>query len=133
MSDVHKLKLQKVLDDEEFSYFLLRTPYIFNMNHKLVNPKFITPQLDLYNSKSVRRFFADAFELYWTPMISNYNKKHGFEHVIDFYRPDVFFKEFKDIGPVLDEKALPFVGDDPLTPDIELVKNPEYYYYQRLL
>jgi NADH-ubiquinone oxidoreductase chain 5 len=64
-----------------------------------------------------------------TPLQLENVKSSEVNRLIQLYTPSGFLKEYEKKG----QFVLPYDIDSPLTPSNEIISNPEYYYYQKLL
>lgn len=56
-------------------------------------------------------------------------KQTEVNRMLELYTPQGFVKEYERTGKF----TLPYAVDHPLTPALEVVNNPEYHYYQKLI
>jgi hypothetical protein len=88
------------------------TPYVFNNKIKaLTFYEVLNLKVDFPLDKKNNLTFAEV------------------EHLIQLYTPLGFLKEYENTGC----SSLPFPVDSPMTPNLEIIENTEYYYYQKII
>jgi NADH-ubiquinone oxidoreductase chain 5 len=88
------------------------TPYVFNNKIKtLTFYEVLNLKVDFPLDKKNNLTFAEV------------------EHLIQLYTPLGFLKEYENAGC----SSLPFPVDSPMTPNLEIIENTEYYYYQKII
>ena len=107
---------------------ILKPPYIIDVSvHQLqvnYNVEYV------YNNDSIRQTFSIKPAYAGYTNIFTEAREFCTKGILQLYMPEVHWNE---TDQVRNEKVLPFSVDDPLTPSIAVVNNPEYSYYQEIL
>jgi hypothetical protein len=89
----------------------------------------LTPPYFSNNKTRVFDRSSLSFLLKRTPLQIENIKQTEVNRLIQLYTPAGFLKEYEKTGRF----QLPYEIDSPVTPSLEIISHPEYYYYQKLI